>query len=434
MPAFSGLRARIDCQQGNNPPRRAVHTLVPDWIIALNELPVPRTEALARRFLGLQPLLEGIDTRLTQVFVPWAIRHPRHFPALVRLARAHQRARRIRAEAREAGVQVPPFLVLSVTSKCNLRCAGCYAGAVGITGGSPAARAPLGLGDWRRVTEESAALGVVAFVIAGGEPFLLPGVASLFREFPDRLFLVFTNGTAIEDRDIQVLRNCRNTVVVVSLEGNRGLTDGRRGAGVFESAQRSLDRLRAAGVLTGLSVTIGPANIDYWSQERNIDALIARSGPLAFFIEEIPAGEVETGVAMSSEQRSRFRETVIRYRDRETGGAYLIHSPYDEEALGGCVAAGRGFAHVTPAGDVTACPFSALATHNVSTSTVHEAFAGSFFKMIRDNGPLLETHGHPCALSANAGKLEAMAQGLGAYRTGAGGLAEARDRGELVVL
>jgi MoaA/NifB/PqqE/SkfB family radical SAM enzyme len=400
----------------------------------LNDLPVPRTEALARRFLGLQPMLEGIDARLTRVFVPWAIRHPRHFPALVRLARAHQRTRRIRAEALEAGVQIPPFLVLSVTSQCNLRCTGCYAGAVGITACSPTARQPLGLNDWRRVIEESAALGVVAFVIAGGEPFLLPGVASLFREFPDHLFLVFTNGTAIEDRDIQVLRSCRNTVIVVSLEGDRGLTDGRRGTGVFESAQRSLNRLRAAGVLTGLSVTIGPANIDYWSQERNIDALIARSGPLAFFIEEIPAGESGSSVEMTAEQRSRFRETVLRYRDRETGGAYLIHSPYDEEALGGCVAAGRGFAHVTPAGDVTACPFSALATHNVSTSTLHQAFSSSFFKMIRDNGPLLETHDHPCALSANAGKLETMAQGLGAYRTGAGGLAAAREQGELVVL
>lgn len=400
----------------------------------MKELPVPRTEVLARRFLGLQPLLEGIDARLTRVFVPWAIRHPRHLPALVRLARAHQRARRIRAEALESGVQVPPFLVLSVTSRCNLRCTGCYAGAVGITAGSPTARPPLGLDDWRRVLEESAALGVVAFVIAGGEPFLLPGIASLFRQFSDRLFLVFTNGTAIEDSDIQVLRNCRNTVVVVSLEGDRGLTDQRRGTGVFESAQRSLNRLRAAGVLTGLSVTIGPANIDYWSQERNIDEFMARSGPLAFLIEQIPAGESELSLAMTAEQRSRLRETVLRYRNRETGAAYIIHSPYDEEALGGCVAAGRGFAHVTPVGDVTACPFSALATHNVSASTLRQAFAGSFFKMIRDNGPLLETHDHPCALSANAGKLEEMAEGLGAYRTGAVDLAAVREQGELVVL
>ncbi|HKM81414.1 MAG TPA: radical SAM/SPASM domain-containing protein [Terriglobia bacterium] len=383
----------------------------------MTELPVPRTETLSHRILGLKRLLESVDARLARVFVPWAIRHPRHLPAFIRLARTHEHSMRIRARALEGGVRVPPFLVLSVTSRCNLRCAGCFAAAVGTTAGPPVARPPLGLHDWRGVVKESAALGVMGFVIAGGEPFLLPGIANLFRHFSDRLFLVFTNGTALRECDFQVLKSCHNTAVVVSLEGDRDLTDGRRGSGVFERALRCLDRLRAAGVLTGLAVTIGPANIDYWSEERNIDALIARSGPLAFFIEQIPVGECAFSVAMTAEQRSRFRETVIRYRNRKTGGAYIIHSPADEEALGGCVSAGRGFAHVNPVGDVTACPVSALATHNVSTSTLSQAFASPLFTMIRDNGHLLETQGHPCALFANASKLESMANSLGAYRT-----------------
>lgn len=393
----------------------------------MTELPDTRAETLSQRILGFKRLLERVDTRLARVFVPWAIRHPRHLPAFIRLARTHEHSKRIRARALETGVRVPPFLVLSVTSRCNLRCAGCFAGAVGTTAPPPTARPPLGLRDWHRVIEESVALGVMGFVIAGGEPFLLPGIAGLFRHFSDRLFLVFTNGTALRDCDVQVVKHCRNTAVVVSLEGDRDLTDGRRGSGVFDSALRTLDRLRDAGVLTGLAVTIGSANVDYWSQERNIDALIARSGPLAFFIEQIPAGECEAGVVMTEEGRSRFRETVVRYRNRKTGGAYIIHSPADEEALGGCVSAGRGFAHVNPAGDVTACPVSALATHNVSTSTLHQALASPLFTMIRDNGHLLETQGHPCALFANAARLESMATSLGAYRTGAADSREPLD-------
>jgi MoaA/NifB/PqqE/SkfB family radical SAM enzyme len=384
---------------------------------AMTEATVTRTETFSHRILGLRRLLEGVDANLTRVFVPWVAQHPRHLGAFLRIAQTHQRSRRIRAQALEKGVRVPPFLVLSVTSRCNLRCAGCFAGAVGITAETPAARPLLGLSEWRRVIEEASALGVMGFVIAGGEPFLLPGIASLLRHFSDRLFLVFTNGTALEDGDYRTLKSCRNTAVVVSVEGDRGLTDGRRGNGVFESALRTLDRLRAAEVFTGLSVTVGSANIDYWTDERNIDALIGRCGPLAFFIEQIPTGECDASSTITAEQRSRFRETVLRYRNRETGGAYIVHSPADEDFFGGCVAAGRGFAHVTPTGDLTACPFSALATHNLSASTVSEALASSFFTMIRDNGPLLETHDHPCALYANAGKLEDMARGLGAYRT-----------------
>jgi MoaA/NifB/PqqE/SkfB family radical SAM enzyme len=398
------------------------------------ESTVSRSDSLSSRVLGLARLLETIDARLARVFVPWAMRHPRHMAAFIRLARTHERLEGVRARALADGVCVPPFLILSVTSRCNLRCAGCFAAAAGITAGQPVARPPLGVDGWHRVVEESAALGVMGFVIAGGEPFLLPGITNLFRDFSDRLFVVFTNGTALRDADLRVLKSCRNTAVMVSIEGDRDLTDGRRGCGVFERALDSLDRLRDAGVLTGLSVTIGSANIDYWSQERNLEALLARSGPLALFIDQIPSGESAAQVATTEEQRARFHASIVGYRNRKAGGAYLVHSPIDEEALGGCLSAGRGIVHVNPTGDVTACPFSVVATHNVNTATMHDALAGPLFKLIRDNGPLFETPDQPCALLANAGKLENMAKGLGAYRTGAHDAAAARGQGGLAVL
>jgi MoaA/NifB/PqqE/SkfB family radical SAM enzyme len=326
-------------------------------------------------------------------------------------------SKRTRSHALADGVRVPPFLVLSVTSKCNLRCTGCYAGAVGTVTNTPV-KTGLDLSDWYGIVDQAARLGVMAFMIAGGEPFLLPGIAKLFRDHPDRLFLVFTNGTALKPDDYQILRNCSNTVVVVSLEGDRDLTDLRRGSGVYEKALGTLDRLRESGVLTGIAVTIGSANIEYWTEPRNIDALIAHCGPLAMFIEQIPNSGCENGTPLTAEQRIRFRKTVVEYRDRATGGAFIIHSPGDEETLGGCVSAGRGFAHVTPSGDVTACPVSALATHNVRTSNLRSALASPLFTMIRENGHLLETEGHPCGLSAHAAELESMAKDLGAYLTG----------------
>lgn len=399
------------------PPARTIE--VRQGITAMNDPAVPRTVTLPHRIPSLSRLRGNLASPLGRIFIPWAIRHPAHLPALIRLARTRDRSKHIRDHARESGVRVPPFLVLSVTSRCNLRCAGCFAVAVGTTGGTDPAQPVLSLADWRRVIEESVALGVVGFVIAGGEPFLLPGLASLFREFSDRLFLVFTNGTALRDRDFQALRRCHNAAIVVSLEGDQVITDKRRGSGVYERALRSLDRLRAEGVLTGLAVTVGAANVDYWSDPRHIDALIAHSGPLAFFIEQIPAGECAAGTGMTAEQRAHFRATVLEVRNRKTGPAYIIHSPADEEALGGCVSAGRGFAHVNPRGDVTACPVSALATHNVTTATLAEALASPLFTMIRNDGHLLETQGHPCALFANANKLETMARNLGAYRSGA---------------
>jgi MoaA/NifB/PqqE/SkfB family radical SAM enzyme len=299
----------------------------------VKELAVANTKTHSRRVPGIEHLLADVDPNLPRIFIPWALKHPRHLPAFLRLARAHRQTSRMRDDALLRGMQVPPFLVLSVTSQCNLRCTGCFAGAVGIITGALASRKPLGLDDWRRVIGEASEAGVMGFVIAGGEPFMLPGIESLFLDCPDRMFLVFTNGTALRERDYEVLKSCRNTAVVVSLEGDRELTDERRGSGVYEKALCSLGRLRDAGVLTGLSVTIGAANIDYWTDEEKIDAMMARSGPLAFFIEEIPTGEGDGIVAIPSipeEKRLRFRETVLRYRSRETGAAYLVHSPADE--------------------------------------------------------------------------------------------------------
>lgn len=381
------------------------------------DLPSEASDFLANRLFALTRRIEEIDPHLARVLVPWVVRNPRYLPGFLRLARTIGQSKRVRARALAGGVQVPPFLVLSVTSKCNLRCAGCYAGAVGTVTSTPA-RPGLSLADWNGIVDEAVRLGVMAFMIAGGEPFLLPGIAKLFRDHPDRLFLVFTNGTALQPSDFEILRNCSNTVIVVSLEGNRELTDLRRGRGVYAKALGALDRLRDAGVLTGLAVTVGSANIAYWSEPRHIDELIAHSGPLAMFIEEIPASGCESGTPLTIEERIRFRETVVRYRERASGGAFIVHSPGDEEFFGGCVSAGRGFAHVNPSGDVTACPVSPLATHNVKRCNLREALASPLFAMIRENGHLLETEGHPCGLSAHAEELESMAKGLGAYRTG----------------
>jgi MoaA/NifB/PqqE/SkfB family radical SAM enzyme len=384
---------------------------------AKQKSPTPSIDFLSSRLFDLTRRIDGVDPQLAHVLVPWIVQHPRYLPSFLRLARTMGQSKRVRARALPDGLRVPPFLVLSVTSKCNLRCLGCYAGAVGTVTNAPA-QPSLDLREWYGIVDQAIGLGVMAFMIAGGEPFLLPGIVRLFRDHPDRLFLVFTNGTALQPSDYEILRECTNTVVIVSLEGDSELTDLRRGKGVYDKALGSLDRLREAGILTGMAVTIGSANVSYWSEPANIDALIAHCGPLAMFIEQIPTGGCENGSVLTPEQRIRFRETVVQYRERATGGAFIIHSPGDEESLGGCVSAGRGFAHVSPAGDVTACPVSALATHNLKTSNLREALASSLFSMIRDNAHLLETEGHPCGLSAHAEELEEMAKGLGAYRTG----------------
>jgi MoaA/NifB/PqqE/SkfB family radical SAM enzyme len=118
---------------------------------------------------------------------------------------------------------------------------------------------------------------------------------------------------------------------------------------------------------------------------------------------------------LTEQERKEFRSQVLNYRN--TKPIYVVHSPGDEELFGGCVSAGRGFAHVTPSGDLTACPVSNVATHNLKTATLREGFASQLFTKIRENESLLENEGTPCSLFAHPKEVAELAESVNAYRT-----------------
>lgn len=400
----------------------------------------------------LKNTCDNLDPKLTKVFLPWALHHPRHLSAYARLSRALKRCKKIRVKEMENGLRVPPALILSITPLCNLNCAGCYAAAAGTTtNNSPKTNTktknPLNMQQWRSIIKEASELGVFCFVIAGGEPFLFSGLIDLCQEFKDRLFLILTNGTALNEEYYKRLKGLSHVVIIVSIEGGEELTNVRRGEGVYEKAMNTLNKLNRIGVLTGISVTITRMNYKYWMNTQNIDYLIEQGVRIGVFIEYIPLTpgipskkdtqnqplaycsglsdsiaarnnwniKNDHALILTPGEREKFRAQMLLYR--ETKPIYIIHSPGDEEYFGGCVSAGRGFAHITPAGDLTPCPISNIATHNLTTSSLREGLASPLFVEIRENEHLLETEGLPCALFAHPKEVEVLAKAVGAYRT-----------------
>lgn len=169
----------------------------------------------------------------------------------------------------------------------------------------------------------------------------------------------------------------------------------------------------------------------------HIDNLIAQGIRAAVFIEYIPvmlpletdckqntnSNDAENewlktndqDLMLTEEERAEFRAQILKYR--ETRPIYIIHSPGDEDHFGGCVSAGRGFAHVTPSGDLTPCPVSNVATHNVTRATLREGFASPLFSKIRESEHLLENEGTPCSLFAHPKEVKELAESVGAYTT-----------------
>jgi len=298
-------------------------------------------------------------------------------------------------------------------------------------------RPQLDWNGWKSLISEASELGVFCFFLEGGEPFLFPKLLDLCSEFKERCFIIFTNGTAIRENDFERLKHLSNTVIIVSIEGSQEATDLRRGEDVYQKASKTLKRLTKLGTPNGISTTITRLNYKYWMNPEHIDNLIAQGIRAAVFIEYIPVmSPLETdckqntnsndaknpwfktknqGLILIEKERAEFRAKILKYR--ETRPIYIIHSPGDEDHFGGCISAGRGFAHVTPSGDLTPCPVSNVATHKVTRATLREGFASPLFSKIRESEHLLENEGTPCSLFAHPKEVKKLAESVGAYTT-----------------
>jgi len=82
-------------------------------------------------------------------------------------------------------LQVPSTLIISIAPRCNLNCEGCYASAAGNIKRRKSlktktqAKTPLNREQWRKVIKKAGELGIFVNIIAGGEPFLFPGLIEL---------------------------------------------------------------------------------------------------------------------------------------------------------------------------------------------------------------------------------------------------------------
>ena len=70
-------------------------------------------------------MTKGVE-RVVADAIKATLKNPRESAFMLRFAAASRAASKRRAELEKNGEHVPPFLIASITSKCNLHCAGCY--------------------------------------------------------------------------------------------------------------------------------------------------------------------------------------------------------------------------------------------------------------------------------------------------------------------
>jgi len=296
-----------------------------------------------------------------------------------------------RNELRSQGLAVPGTFLISPTTRCNLRCSGCYAA-------NYSKKDDLELEVIDRVLSEGEELGIFWVTILGGEPFVRQDMWEIYKKHKDIFFQVFTNGTLIDKEASKKLAELGNMLIIFSLEGFEEETDARRGKGVFQKVMQGMDNLQEVGVPFGFSVMVTRQNVDTIISDEFHDMLVEKGCLIGWHFLYIPVGlNPDTSLMPTAEQRELMRLRGPR-RIRNEKPILTIDFWNDAPHMGGCIAGGRHFFHINSHGDVEPCIFIHLATENIHDKSLREVINSPYFKGFRTRQPYSKNFLRPCTM------------------------------------
>lgn len=307
------------------------------------------------------------------------------------------------------GVHVPNFFLVDPTSACNLACEGCWAGKY-------AKKNSLSFERLDRLFSEAKELGIYWAVMSGGEPFVYPRLFELAGKHSDMAFMVYTNGTLIDEEAAGKIVEVGNLSPAISLEGRRERTDARRGAGTFDKVMGAMDLLKERGAVFGVSITVTRDNVMEVTSDDFIDFLVDKGVTYGWLFHYIPIGrDPDPDLMVTPEQRAYLAERIPYIRTHKP--IMLADFWNDGEMTGGCIAGGRRYFHINAAGDVEPCAFVHFAVDNIKDKTLLEVLRSPLFASFQKRQPFCENHLRPCPIIDNPDALRAIVAESGARPT-----------------
>lgn len=288
---------------------------------------------------------------------------------------------------------VPPIMIMSVTNDCNLTCHGCYANAQ-----DRSKDLEMTIENIDRLISEGVDLGVSIIMLAGGEPLMKKGLLEVVSKYKKTIFIMFTNGMMINDKIIDQLKKMKHLIPVFSLEGAEETTDLRRGKGVHDAVMSVMKSLDHEKMLFGSSITLTSQNYDEVMNDDYIQNLEDKGNRTLFLIEYVPCNG-DKALCLSESQKDDLLGKIKHIQ--KTFDILPIPLPGDESHFEGCLAAGRGFVHISSTGALEACPFAPYSDVTLKHMSLKEALRSRLLTEIRLNHHLLEESEGGCALFEN---------------------------------
>lgn len=274
------------------------------------------------------------------------------------------------------GQVFPPFLFISVTSKCNLRCQGCWVDVA-------APQKNLSFEELDRMISNAKEHGNRFFGILGGEPFMHPDLIRVLEIHNDCYFQIFTNGHFITDDLAKELRRVGNASPLISIEGTEIVSDERRGGTkVLSKTMRGIEACVKNRLITGVASSVCATNFEDLVQDKWVDRLIELGVHYSWFHTYRPVGpDANPDLALTPEQVIATRGFVVRMRNEKA--IAFVDAYWDDKGQALCPAAIGVSHHISPYGDVEPCPIIQFANESIHDND------GDLFKTMTES-PLLE--------------------------------------------
>ena len=279
-------------------------------------------------------MTKGVE-RVVADSIKATLKNPKESAFMLGFAASSKAASKRRANLKAAGEHIPPFLIASITSKCNLHCEGCYSRCNHATVDTEPVMQLSGE-EWDKVFAEASDIGVSFILLAGGEPLLRRDIIEAAGTHKDILFPIFTNGTYINEKYYDLFDGSRNLIPIMSIEGDRKITDARRGEGIYDRLITGMNEFKKRGLIFGASVTVTTENIREVFSQDFISGLSERGCKAVIFVEFVPVTEEgryhSLREAVNSDLFVVLRSSDI-LKDDHDGGCVLYEKREQVEAI-----------------------------------------------------------------------------------------------------
>lgn len=160
-----------------------------------------------------------------------------------------------RETALQEGILVPSLLQAEISARCNLPGTAYHKGC-------DYKERLLNISEWDSLFREADQLGIRFVFLSGGEPLMEREILERAARYQDMWFLVFTNGTLLDEKYYRFFSDHRNLIPILSMEIGSDINLDKMGKSsyLYESQMYSMDALSRRDIMYGVCVTLTREN------------------------------------------------------------------------------------------------------------------------------------------------------------------------------